>query len=77
MTQPSIKLARLRDNKPVKLGIAIEPDLMSDLDTYAKIYEAVYGEPQSVAALIPSMLRGFITSDAGYKKARRNMERST
>ncbi len=77
MTQPKLKLARLRDNKPVKLGIAIEPDLMFDLNTYAKIYEAAYGEPQTVAALIPSMLRGFIASDAGYKKARRDMEQSS
>ena len=77
MSQPKLKLARLRDNKPVKLGIAVEPDLMSDLDTYAKIYKAAYGEPQSVAALIPSMLRGFIASDAGYKKTRRDMKQST
>ena len=69
MTQPKLKLARLRDNKPVQLGVSLDPDLMSDLGVYAKIYEAAYGEPQSVAALIPSMLRGFIASDAGYKKS--------
>lgn len=56
MTQPKLKLARLRDNKPVKLGVSLDPDLMSDLGAYAKIYEAAYGEPQTVAALINAAL---------------------
>jgi len=46
---------------------------MDDLNVYAKIYEQTYGEKQTVSALIPSMLAGFLASDHGFKRAKREL----
>ncbi|MEL7546115.1 MAG: DUF2274 domain-containing protein [Pseudomonadota bacterium] len=71
MTTPKLKIGPLPDTTPVKLTLSIDPDLQSDLDIYAKLYERAYGEKASVAAIVPSMLRTFLSGDSGFKKARR------
>ena len=73
MTKPNLKLAKLPDMKPAKITVALPPDLMGDLEVYAKIYEQTYGEKQPVNALAPSMLAGFLASDHGFKKAKREL----
>jgi len=65
----SLKIAKIPDTTPIKHTISVEPDLDSDLKTYAEIYERTYGEKASVPTLIPFMLRAFIASDSGFKKA--------
>jgi hypothetical protein len=75
MTQ-SLKIGKLPDTTPVKHTISVEPDLDDILKTYAEIYEQTYGEKASVPALIPSMLRAFIASDSGFKKALRDAQLS-
>ena len=74
MTTPNLKLAKLPDRTPSKLSISLSPDIMRDLETYAKIYEQTYGDKQPVSALIPSMLSGFLASDHGFKKAKRELD---
>ena len=73
MSQPKIKLQKLPDTKPTKHTISVTPDLEADLEAYAKVYEKTYGEKADVSALIPSMLAGFLASDAGFKKAKREL----
>jgi len=73
MSKPNLKLAKLPDMTPSKLSVSLPPDLMDDLNVYAKIYEQTYGEKQTVSALIPSMLAGFLASDHGFKRARREL----
>jgi len=73
VTKPNLKLAKLPDMKPTKISVSLPPDLMGDLEIYAKIYEQTYGEKQAVGALIPSMLAGFLASDHGFKKAKREL----
>jgi len=73
VTKPNLKLAKLTDTKPSKLSVSLPPDLLSDLEVYANIYEQTYGEKQPVNALIPSMLTGFLASDHGFKKAKREL----
>lgn len=73
MTKPNLKLAKLPDTTPIKITVALPPGLMSDLKIYANLYEQTYGEKQSVVALIPSMLAGFLASDHGFKKAKREL----
>ncbi len=73
MSQPKIKLDKLPDTKPVKHTITVMPELEADLKAYAKVYEKAYGEKQDITALIPSMLAGFLSSDAGFKKAKREL----
>ena len=71
--KPKLKLLKLPDTKPTKRTIACGPELDSDLEAYAKVYEKAYGEKADVNALIPSMLAGFLASDAGFKKAKREL----
>jgi len=73
MSRPALKLAKLPDTTPVKITAALPPSLMRDLKIYPKLYEQTYGEKQSVGALIPSMLAGFLVSDHGFKKAKREL----
>jgi len=73
MPKPNLKLAQLPDMTPSKLSVSLPPGLMDDLNVYAKIYEQTYGEKQTVSALIPSMLAGFLASDHGFKKAKREL----
>ncbi len=73
---PTLKIGPLPDTTPVKLNVALEPDLRSDLQIYAEIFERAYGEKATIAALIPSMLRSFLNTDSGFKKARREIGRT-
>ena len=65
------KIGKLPDTTPVKLSIAVPPDLQTDLQDYARVYEQAYGAPAKPADLIPSMLASFMASDSNFKKARK------
>ena len=65
-----LKLARLPDRTPVKLGISIMPDLHQDIIDYAAHYARAYGAEVQVADLIPAMLANFIESDRGFQRMR-------
>jgi hypothetical protein len=69
-----LRLARLPDRTPVKIGISVAPELHAALAAYADAYQAAYGRAESVAELIPFMLTTFIESDSGFRKARRSLE---
>lgn len=71
MPAANLKIGPLPDTTPVKLTIAVDPELKSSLELYQKIYEQTYQGKASVAALIPSMLQAFLASDTGFKKARK------
>lgn len=66
-----LKLARLPDRKPVKIGIVVSPALNQRLDEYAKAYKAAYGEDESVSELIPFMLGQFLDGDRQFSGKRR------
>jgi hypothetical protein len=65
-----LKLARLSDRIPVKLSIQVPPQLHTDLQRYAVLYREAYGQEESVADLIPSMLAAFLESDRAFSRAR-------
>lgn len=73
METPNLKIGKLPDMTPTKLSINVTPDLKSDLDVYAQLYQQAYGDKQNVANLIPLMLEGFLASDSGFKKAKREL----
>jgi len=66
----ALRLAKLPDRNPVKLTIALAPDLHRALGDYAEIYSRTYGEREPLAELIPHMLTAFLASDRGFAKAR-------
>ncbi len=65
-----IKLPKLPDRNPVKLTIAILPDLHRQLGEYAELYRQVYGVEEPVTNLIPHMLAAFLDSDRRFSRAR-------
>ena len=71
--KPTLKLPKIVTHKPVKVPVSLPHELNADLEAYAVIYEKTYGEKQSIGALIPSMLAGFLASDVGFKKAKREL----
>jgi hypothetical protein len=66
----AMKLDRLPDRTPVKLTIAILPDLAVALEDYAALYEATYSKRETVADLIPYMLGSFLDSDRTFARGR-------
>lgn len=72
-----LKLAKLPDRTPVKIGITVTPDLAHALADYAALYNRAYSDKAEVADLIPAMLGAFLTSDRVFAKARKEMEVGT
>lgn len=70
----SIRLQRLPDRTPVKMSIAVSPDLHRSLVEYAAAYEAAYGEAEPTTELIPAMLAAFLESDRGFARARKSKD---
>ena len=68
-----LKLAKLPDRTPVKLAIAVAPDLHLALSDYATIYNETYGRSEPLAELVPHMLATFLASDRGFIKARERL----
>lgn len=64
-----LKLAKLPDRTPVKITISVKPDLHAMISRYAEFYRQSYGEEESVAELIPFMLKAFMEADRGFAKA--------
>jgi len=67
-----LKLAKLPDRTPVKLGIVVAPDLHQALVAYAALYAESYGREEPLAELIPAMLVSFLESDRAFLAARRS-----
>ena len=65
-----LRLPRLPDRTPVKVGIQVTPQLFADLTRYAALYKETYGQEEAVADQIPSMLTAFLDSDRAFAKAR-------
>ena len=73
----SLKIGKLPDTTPTKITVSVDPDLQSELQLYAEIYQQTYGEKTSVSALVPVMLKRFMSSDAAFKRARKQQSNST
>lgn len=65
-----LKLPKLPDRNPVKLSIAVMPDLHQALIDYAALYATTYGRDEAVAELIPAMLAAFLESDRSFARNR-------
>ncbi|MEP7007329.1 MAG: DUF2274 domain-containing protein [Sphingomonas bacterium] len=62
-----LKLARLPDRTPIKLTIAVLPELHQALGDYATLYAEAYGREEPVSELIPAMLASFLESDRAFR----------
>lgn len=66
----ALKISKLPDRVPVKIGLSITPTLNASLNAYADAYRQAYGENIAIADLIPSMLDHFLSSDRTFQKQR-------
>lgn len=73
-SKPKLRIGKLPDLTPVKMTIQVDPELHQLLEDYAQIYNESYEGSVGPAALVPSMLAGFLASDSGFKKARRALK---
>ena len=67
----TLRLDKLPDRTPVRMSIAVDPDLAVALTDYAEIYRKAYGVEEKAEVLIPAMLEHFLRQDAGFKRARK------
>lgn len=65
---PSIKLPQLPDRTPIRLSIAVLPDLHQSLQDYAAHYAQVYAKEVSVVDLVPAILGNYLESDRGFRQ---------
>ena len=72
--KPVLRIAKLPDLTPVKITVSLEPELHKTLEDYAQIYSDSYGEIVKPAALVPSMIAGFLATDNGFKRARKALK---
>jgi len=73
ISKPTLRIGKLPDLTPVKMTIQVDPELHQMLEDYARIYNESYDGSVAPAALVPSMLAGFLGSDSGFKRARKEM----
>jgi hypothetical protein len=70
---PDLKLPKLPDRTPVKVSLALSPELHRTLLEYAEAYRIAYKEdkPEPITEIIPAILQRFLESDRGFAKGRR------
>lgn len=72
----TLRLNKLPDRTPVRIHISVEPSLAQALCDYAEIYGETYSASEKPETLIPAMLESFLSSDAGFKRARKTLKQS-
>jgi hypothetical protein len=65
-----IKLAKLPDRTPIKLTIALPPELSEALQSYASVYSQTYGREERIVDWIPALLSSFLDSDRAFARDR-------
>ncbi|MCG4261929.1 DUF2274 domain-containing protein [Acetobacter senegalensis] len=65
-----LKIKELPDEKPVKMSVALPPDVHRNLLAYAALLSGNDGV-MDPARLVAPMLRQFMMSDKGFARARR------
>ena len=73
----AIKLERLPDRTPVKITIALSPEINRALADYAAAYELAYAQAEPLTELIPAMLAAFLESDRGFARTRNSKDKAS
>lgn len=64
-----LRLGPLPKAEVVRLTVALPARTKADLDRYAELYAAAYGEAVDPAALVPHMLATFMERDRAFRRA--------
>jgi hypothetical protein len=65
-----IRLAKLPERNPIRIGISITPSLHEALNAYATVYAEQYGVEEPLSELIPAMLASYLEADRAFQKSR-------
>lgn len=63
-----LRLGPLPKTEVVRLTVTLPAQAKADLDRYAELYAAAYGEPVDAVALVPHMLATFMERDRAFKR---------
>ena len=74
LDKPTLRIGKLPDLTPVKLTVSLDREVHQMLEDYARIYGESYGETIKPAELVPSMIAGFLATDNGFKRARKELQ---
>ncbi len=65
-----LRLGPLPRSEVMRLTVVLPAAVKADLDRYAELFGAAYGESVDAAALVPHMVAAFMDRDRAFKKAR-------
>ena len=65
-----LRLGPLPRSEMMRLTVVLPAAVKTDLDRYAELFGAAYGESVDAAALVPHMVAAFMDRDRAFKKAR-------
>lgn len=65
-----LRLGKLPNRTPVKITIAVAPELHLALEDYARVYADIYGTPEPLSELIPAIIATFLEGDKGFVRRR-------
>lgn len=71
-----LKLPKLPDRTPVKLALALPPDLANALAEYQAIYNERYRVSETQPELAVQMIAAFLASDREFARERRARKRA-
>lgn len=72
-----LRLGPLPDAGTVKLTIALAAPLKAQLDRYAEVHSANFGNPVDAPTLVPLMLAAFLAKDRAFQRAMRQGQEHT
>lgn len=64
-----LSIGKIPDTTPVRITLAIPPELNAQLHEYAALHGRTYGQNEKVETLAPLMLQGFLAKDRAFQKA--------
>ena len=68
-----LKLPKLPDRTPVKLVVALPPELFKGLEDYRTIYNERYSAKEPLSELVAPMLDAFLSADKEFAKERKRL----
>lgn len=67
---PGLKLGPIPDDRPIRMTIAVSPELLRSLTEYAEAASAEAGRKIDPAKLVPLIVARFIASDRSFARLR-------
>lgn len=73
----SLKIGPVANRSPLKLTIALAPDIHDALADYARLHAKEFGREIALGELAALMIERFLQSDAGFRRARKTLTSSS